>query len=254
MCRFGYNHIMRSSDIVRIARQRAGLTQQQLAHRSGHPRETIARWETAAREPSLQSLRALVRACGLELVVALAEGDDSLTGLVDDQLALAPADRLRRLLPADDAKEVHRALSWLAAARSPSIVVGGVAAALQGAPQRPRDVGVEVVASDPLALTREMEAAGFEATDSDERFAESDRRWPWKLPGGGAVVLAGALPGSGDFADLRRSAQQVELDGASVRVAHPRDLLRLADASIRESEQARVPGLRALLSHVPATA
>jgi len=245
---------MRSSDIVRIARQRAGLTQQQLAHRSGHPRETIARWETGAREPSLESLRALVRACGLELVLALAEGDDSLTGLVDDQLALAPADRLRRLLPADEASWALRALAWLAAARTPSIVVGGVAAALQGAPQRPRDGGVEVVASDPLALTSEMEAGGLEATDSHERFADSDRRWPWKLRGGGTIVLAGALPGSGDFADLRRSAQQLDVDGMSVRVAHPRDLLRLADASARESERSRVPGLGALLSQVSATA
>jgi transcriptional regulator with XRE-family HTH domain len=243
-----------SSDIVRIARQRAGLTQQQLAQRSGHPRETIARWETGAREPSLESLRALVRACGLELVLALAEGDDSLTELVDDQLALAPVDRLQKLLPADEAADAMRALSWLAAARSPSIVVGGAAAALQGAPQRPRDGGVEVVASDPLALTDEMAAGGLVPTDSDERFAESDRRWPWTLPGGGTVVLAGGLPGSGDFADLRRSAQQLDLGGVSVRVAHPRDLLRLAGASARESEQSRVPGLRALLSQVSATA
>jgi hypothetical protein len=40
----------------------------------------------------------------------------------------------------------------------------------------------------------------------------------------------------------------VELDKkTSIRVAHPRDLLRMADASPRESERARVPGLRALL-------
>ena len=100
---------MTSSDIVRIARQRAGLTQRQLAQRSGHPRETIARWETGAREPSLESLRALVRACGLELVLALAAGDDSLTELVDDQLALAPVDRLQKLLPADEAADAMRA-------------------------------------------------------------------------------------------------------------------------------------------------
>jgi hypothetical protein len=190
----------------------------------------------------------------LELVLALAEGDDSLAGLVEDQLVLAPVDRLRRLLPEDQATDAMRAVDWLAAARTPSIVVGGVGAALQGAPQRPRNNGVEVVASDPLALTSEMEAAGLEPTDGDERFAESDRRWPWKVPGGGMVVLAGALPGSGDYADLRRSAQQVELDGGSVRVAHPRDLLRLADASARESEHARIPGLRALLTQVSETA
>jgi hypothetical protein len=32
-----------------------------------------------------------------------------------------------------------------------------------------------------------------------------------------------------------------------VVVAHPRDLLRIADASPREAERARVPGLQALL-------
>ncbi len=90
---------MTSQDIVRIARQRAGLTQQQLAARSGHPRETIARWETGAREPSLASVQALVAACGLELVVGVAAGDDSLGDLVTDQLALSPAERLTRLLP-----------------------------------------------------------------------------------------------------------------------------------------------------------
>lgn len=84
--------------------------------------------------------------------------------------------------------------------------------------------------------------------DSDERFADSDRRWPWMLPSGGTVVLAGALPGSADYADLRRSAQPVDLDGRAVQVAHPRDLLRLAEASARESERARVPALRALLA------
>jgi hypothetical protein len=42
---------------------------------------------------------------------------------------------------------------------------------------------------------------------------------------------------------------QVELDdGTTVAVAHPRDLLRMADASRRESEWARIPGLRSLLS------
>jgi hypothetical protein len=32
-----------------------------------------------------------------------------------------------------------------------------------------------------------------------------------------------------------------------VLVAHPRDLLRIADASTRDPERARVPGLQALL-------
>jgi hypothetical protein len=128
------------------------------------------------------------------------------------------------------------------------VVIGGVAAVLQGAAQRPRDSRVEVVAGDPLALTAEMDESGLEPTGSAERFSDSDRRWPWTLPGGGSVVLAGALPGSGDYPDLRRAAQPVQVAGVTISVAHPRDLLRLAEASPRADGRARVPGLRALLS------
>ncbi len=233
---------------MRIARQRAGLTQQQLAARSGHPRETIARWETGAREPSLASVQALVAACGLELVVGVAAGDDTLGDLVADQLALSPAERLARLLPTEETARAIRALTWLASARTPTVLVGGIAAALQGAPQRPQDGRLEVVAGDPLAFTAAMDESGLEPTDTAERLADSDRRWPWTMPGGGTVVLAGALPGSGDYADLRRAAQPAQVHGVTISVAHPRDLLRLAEASPRSEEHARVPGLRALLS------
>lgn len=239
---------MEGRDVVRIARQRAGLTQEQLARRNGVPRETIARWETGAREPSLARLRSVVHACGLELVVALREGDDSFANLLEDQLALAPAARLRRLLPPDEADDALRALGWIATIDSPIVIVGSLAAALQGGPQRPPDGRVELVAADPLAFTAEMTEHGLNPTDSDERFADSDRRWPWTLPEGGSVVLAGGLPGSRDYPDLRRSAQLISLDGGRVQAAHPRDLLRLAEASARESERARVPALRALLS------
>jgi transcriptional regulator with XRE-family HTH domain len=117
-----------SRDIVRIARQRAGITQQQLADRSGHPRETIARWEAGAREPSLATLKALVAACDLDLVIHLARKDSSLEELVADQLELTATERLERLMPATAADDALRALRWLAAARTPVIVIGGLAA------------------------------------------------------------------------------------------------------------------------------
>jgi hypothetical protein len=106
------------------------------------------------------------------------------------------------------------------------------------------------VSGDPYAMEAELRAAGLIPSDVDERWADVDRRAPWALPDGGTIVLASNVPGTGDYRDLRRSARTVQLaDNASIRVAHPRDLMRMADASSRESERARVPGLRALLSH-----
>ena len=240
---------MRSRDIVRIARQRAGITQQQLADRSGHPRETIARWETGAREPSLATLEGVVAACDLDLVIHISQRDPSLDELANDQLELTAAERLSRLMPAAARRDSLRALRWLAGARTPTIVVGAVAAVLQGAPQRTEGEHVEIVSSDPYAMDAEMREAGLTPIDNEERWAHADRRGSWALPKGGTIVLATDVPGTTGYADLRRSAEKVEIDDTTtVAVAHPRDLLRLGDASPRESERARVPGLRALLS------
>jgi hypothetical protein len=72
-------------------------------------------------------------------------------------------------------------------------------------------------------MENEMRAGGLMASDSGERWADVDARAPWALPDGGTVALATNVPGSGDYGDLRRSAQSVELDEVtSIRVAHPR--------------------------------
>jgi hypothetical protein len=98
-------------------------------------------------------------------------------------------------------------------------------------------------------MEHEMREAGLTAVDTEERWADVDRREPWTLPNGGTIVLVQDLPGTLGYPDLRRSAREVEIgDAGSIEVAHPRDLLRAADASTRESDRARVPALRVLLS------
>jgi transcriptional regulator with XRE-family HTH domain len=239
---------MRSSDVIRIARDRAGLTQQQLASRSGRPRETIARWESGKQIPSLDAVSALVAECELDLVLSLTEQDTTLIDRVREQLALLPPKRIARLLPPKTVRDVKRSLRWLADAQTPTIVLGQVGAALVGAPQRPDSAQVEFVSEDPSAVDRELRAAGLVAIDVEDRWREVDVREPWTLHGGGTLALARNVPGTGDYRDLKRSALLVDFDTrTTVLVAHPRDLLRIADASTRESEQARVPGLQALL-------
>ncbi len=239
---------MRARDVIRIARDRAGLTQQQLAVRSGRPRETIARWESGRQIPSLEAVSALVDDCQLELVLRLSAQDTTLRDRVDEQLALPPRRRLARLLPPEAVRDATRSLRWLARARTPTIVLGQMGAALLGAPQRPDTAQVEFVSEDPTATDRELRAKGLVPVDVEDRWREEDVREPWTVPGGGTLAMARKLPGTADYRDIRRSAWPVDFDSRTrVLVAHPRDLLRIADASPRESERARVPGLQALL-------
>jgi hypothetical protein len=99
-----------------------------------------------------------------------------------------------------------------------------------------------------VATDRELRVRGLTPVESDDRWGNDDIREPWMLPKGGAVALAVKLPGTRDCPDLRRGASPVEVDAnTTVWVASPRDLLRIADASPRESERERVPGLQALL-------
>jgi transcriptional regulator with XRE-family HTH domain len=242
---------MRSRDVIRIARDQAGLTQQQLAARSGRPRETIARWEAGAQAPSLEAVSALVSECGLDLVLRLANRDTTLIEGVREQLALTAMKRLKRLLPSDSVADAKRSLRWLSLASTPTVVVGQLGAALLGAPQRPNTVQVEFLSADPVATVRELRDQGLTPVESEDRWRDVDVRELWMLPKGGALALARQLPGTKDFPDLRRGASPVDVDArTTVWVAHPRDLLRIADASPRESEREHVPGLQALLEAI----
>ena len=62
---------MRSTDVIREARLRAGLSQYELADRSGLKRGVIARWEQGTVAPSVETLIELVRACGFGLPLEL---------------------------------------------------------------------------------------------------------------------------------------------------------------------------------------
>jgi transcriptional regulator with XRE-family HTH domain len=239
---------MRARDVIRIARDQAGLTQEQLAARSGRARETIARWEAGTQAPSLETVSELVARCDLDLVLRLAKRDTTLVDRVREQLALPTPKRLNRLLPAGSVADAKRAVRWLSTARTPTLVIGQVGAAILGAPQQPDTVQVEFVSADPKATDEEFRERGLSPIEADDRWNEVDIREGWTLPKGGALALARRVPGTADYPDLRRSALPIEIDGKTkILIAHPRDLLRIADASPRESERARVPGLQALL-------
>jgi transcriptional regulator with XRE-family HTH domain len=101
-----------SGDLLREARLRAGLTQLQLARRAGTSQSAIARWESGAVQPSLERLRELVRACGLDLGFRMANYDDSYVADIEQYLDLTPEQRIDHALRR---AEIVRELSEAAA-------------------------------------------------------------------------------------------------------------------------------------------
>jgi transcriptional regulator with XRE-family HTH domain len=87
-----------SGDLLREARLRACLTQKELARRAGTSQSAIARWESGAVQPSLERLRELVRACGLELTLGMANYDDSYDEWIERYLDLTPEERVRQAM------------------------------------------------------------------------------------------------------------------------------------------------------------
>src|SRR4051794_40932495 len=89
-----------SASLIREARLRAGLTQAELAERTGRDRSVIARWEQAVGAPSVETLVDLVRACGFDLPLELVPYDDERVERLKKNLLLSPERRVRRLLTA----------------------------------------------------------------------------------------------------------------------------------------------------------
>jgi len=87
---------MVSGILLREARLRAGLSQAELARRAGKARSAIGRWERDEVQPSFETLRELVRACGLEIGYGLYKYDDHDAQMVERSLRLTPAERLHR--------------------------------------------------------------------------------------------------------------------------------------------------------------
>jgi transcriptional regulator with XRE-family HTH domain len=89
-----------SGTLIREARLRAGLSQGELSERSGKDRAQIARWERDVVQPSFETLRELVRACGFELELNLVPDavDERETERLRKSLMRSPQERLRALL------------------------------------------------------------------------------------------------------------------------------------------------------------
>jgi transcriptional regulator with XRE-family HTH domain len=81
--------------IVLEARLGAGLSQRELARRSGVPQASISRIERALVSPRTETLDRLLRACGRDVGLVLRPGTGLDRSLIRDKLRLTTAERAR---------------------------------------------------------------------------------------------------------------------------------------------------------------
>ncbi len=92
---------VRSAALIREARLRAGLSQHELAERSGKERTVIARWEQGTNAPSLDTLVDIIRACGFDVPLNLVDYDPEPDQRMAELQMLSPERRLDRFLDQD---------------------------------------------------------------------------------------------------------------------------------------------------------
>src|SRR4051794_28622892 len=85
---------------IRQGGARAGLSQVEVSQRSGKDRAQIARWERDVVQPSLETLRELLRACGWDVELALVpyEADPKHDARLQVRLGRTPQERLQGML------------------------------------------------------------------------------------------------------------------------------------------------------------
>lgn len=98
-----------AGNLIKLARMESGLTQRELALRAGTSQPTIAAYESGRKEPSLTTLKRIVRGAGLELRIRLAQYDDHDEWVRRYEERL-PADALERARRVDEElREMARA-------------------------------------------------------------------------------------------------------------------------------------------------
>jgi transcriptional regulator with XRE-family HTH domain len=240
---------MVGSDMVWMARRRAGLTQRELAGRLGVPASTVARWESGAHAPSMEAVWAMARACGLELVVGLANGDDSYARDVAARRRLTPTERVRSLA-VPGAPDPLAIAAALADVEVRCVLIGDVAGAAHGWPITLARGEYLVVAEEGRRnlerLAAAAESLGAGPQELEDPFAGRDVTIRWPLEGG-SLAVATQLSGTRGYRDVQRASRPVALEQAVVQVAALRDLIRIADASPRQERRVFLPALWATL-------
>jgi transcriptional regulator with XRE-family HTH domain len=246
-----HNERVRSAEIIAVLRD-LGLPHGELAQRAGMARETLSRWETGAQRPSLEDLEKVVTAAGARLDVQVVLPDPKLVELVGEQLDIAsPTERLKAML-GNRWRGCRDALRATHQTGELAVVVGPVAAALRGAPERPGSGRVDLLvpAEQRAELTKWLLRADAWPDGIEQAPHSGERRERWRA-GRGQLTVRSQAAGIEDIAALRDRAYPVLLnreDACLVRVALVEDLLELVEHSPWPEDALYRAGLRAVLA------
>jgi ribosome-binding protein aMBF1 (putative translation factor) len=79
---------------MRQSRRRAGISQRELAARLRTKQSVVARWESLATSPTVESVSSVALACGFTVEWRLTPVDPDLERVITEQLRRTPAERV----------------------------------------------------------------------------------------------------------------------------------------------------------------
>jgi transcriptional regulator with XRE-family HTH domain len=247
-----------SATLIREARLRAGLTQQELAERSGRERSVIARWEQGATAPSLEALLEVIDACGFELPLELAPRDEAAAERLRENVLLSPERRLEQLLertePARPPFDPYALLAALERRRVSYVLIGGFARVLRGAEETTRgiDLAPSLRGTNRKRLALALADLGAKRVDKrptavEEGDLSGEVLLRLRSPQGELGVVPEPAGTRGGYDDLRRAATREPIGkGLRPAVASTADLARMLAALGRDVDLPRLHAMRRL--------
>jgi transcriptional regulator with XRE-family HTH domain len=263
--------------LLREARNRAGLSQRDLARRAGTAQSVIARIERGQTSPTWATLERLLAAAGLRLSPETQPADGSMLYELPGMLRLTPEQRLGvaegfsdfryRARRVSDGGRVpgatiplHTELLFTTLARHnvQFVLIGALGAMLYGFPRITWDADITPArGADNLerlaAALRELEARVFTEREpegvpfdcSRQMLARAD---VWNLiTRAGRLDLAFTPSGTTGFDDLARGAVRFELYGHPLLAARLEDIIRSKEAADRPKDRQDVVVMREML-------
>ena len=88
---------LNTGELIREARQLAGLTQAELGAKAHTTQSVVSRWERGLEVPRVDTLGRVLQACGFEADLRFRRHDDVDRSLIAYQLSLSPLERARLL-------------------------------------------------------------------------------------------------------------------------------------------------------------